>query len=754
MFCPKDGTKLEFGSKPVEDVEDAFLAMRSAEAETLPSLFGEEEDEADEETQAVDMSRTEGAPEAPAEDTAVSDRLIGTTIDRHYEIMQRLGSGGMSIVYLAKDIRLKKIVALKMMLPHLVANPMSLQRFQQEAEAASNLSHVNVVGVHNFGVTKGNQPYLVMDYCHGTSLANMVSAQGRMELDRAVPIFVQIAGALAHAHEKGVIHRDLKPSNILLTDSGDQHDIVKIVDFGIAKILPQEGREAAALTQTGEVFGSPLYMSPEQCRGEKLDARSDVYSMGCLMYETLVGTPPLNGANMLEILFKHINEMPATLSQATAGVQFPPGIEKIVFRSLAKEPSERFQSMAALREELIRFQRGKRVNIVDLFSTLEVFWHKRRVWKRSEKIAVAISAVLLITAIGLGIQLTALYANAATSPFQKATVEWKENNLIQLPKVPPDPAQVRDNIEKTQRLLELVKNEPPDDAQEEVQNELTRLQSIADEWAAALLWEQAAEVLKKAVDINKDYKVNEPSSAPSRKLIQSLADCYLESKQYKLAQDQYQLLIDMDTDSKQFGTVLATAYAHLGDCYYFQNEWQKALEAYGESLKHWSQEPDIVNGGRYISNWFSPIRDKPTLLALSRLADCERNVAPSNNDFYLKAAYAYHQAAISWKLKENEDSQNYAVALCYFAQMASHLQSEQLQDMQKNDSEEFARYPDKRYTVNDLFKLSIATVKKSQNDKPYLLAGILKTYSDYLFTRFDLWEAIKTRFESLRLLSK
>jgi tRNA A-37 threonylcarbamoyl transferase component Bud32/tetratricopeptide (TPR) repeat protein len=754
MFCPKDGTKLEFGSKPAEEGEDPFLAMRSAAAETLPSLFGEEEDESEEETQAADMARTEGAGEAFPEEMAQADRLIGTTIDRHYEIMQRLGSGGMSIVYLAKDIRLKKIVALKMMLPHLVANPMSLQRFQQEAEAASNLSHANVVGVHNFGVTKSNQPYLVMDYCHGISLASMISAQGRLEMDRAVPIFVQIAGALAHAHEKGVIHRDLKPSNILLTESGDLHDVVKIVDFGIAKILPQEGREAAQLTQTGEVFGSPLYMSPEQCRGEKLDARSDVYSMGCLMYETLVGEPPLNGANMLEILFKHINEMPATLSQAVEGVQFPPGLEKIVFRALAKEPSERFQSMAALREDLIRFQGGKRVNIIDLLSTMEVFWHKRRVWKRSEKIAVGISVVLLVTAIGLGVQLTALYANAATSPFQKATVEWKENSGTQLPKLPPDPTQVRDNIEKTQRLLELVKNEPPDDAQEEVQNELTRLQSIADEWAAAALWEQAAEVLKKAVEINRDYKVNDPSSAPSRKLIQSLADCYLESKQYKQAREQYQQLIEMDQDSKQFGTVLATAYARLGDSLYFQHEWQKALEAYADALKDWSSESDIVNGGKYVPNWFSAIRDKPTLLALSRLADCERNLASTNNALYLKATFAYHQAAISWKLKENEDAQNYAVALYYFAQMSSHVETSELQDMQKNDSEEFARNPEKRYTTSDLYKLSLATIKKSPGEKPYLLAGILKGYSDYLFTKFDLGEAIKTRFESLRLLSK
>ncbi len=754
MFCPKDGTKLEFGHKPADGEEDPFLAMRSAAAETLPSLFGEDEEESEEETQAVDLSRTEGAPDGPSEEVVAADRLIGTIIDRHYEIMQRLGSGGMSIVYLAKDIRLKKIVALKMMLPHLVANPMSLSRFQQEAEAASTLSHINVVGVHNSGVTKSNQPYLIMDYCHGTSLANVVSAQGRMELERAVPIFVQIAGALAHAHEKGVIHRDLKPSNILLTDTGEQHDIVKIVDFGIAKILPQEGREAAQLTQTGEVFGSPLYMSPEQCRGEKLDARSDVYSMGCLMYETLVGSPPLNGANMLEILFKHINEMPATLSQATNGVQFPPGLEKIVFRALAKEPSERFQSMAALREELIRFQRGKRVNILDMISTLEVFWHKRRVWKRSEKIAVGISAILLVTAIGLGIQLTSLYANAATSPFQKANVEWRENNIVQLPTKPPDPAQVRDHLEKTQRLLELVKNEPPDDAQEEVQNELTRLQTNADEFAAAALWEQAAELLKRASDINRDYKVNDPSSAPSRKLTQSLADCYLESKQYKQAQEQYQNLVEMDQESKQFGTVLATAYAHLGDSFYFQHEWKKALENYAEALKNWAQEPDIVNGGKYVPNWFSAIRDKPTLLALSRLADCERNLASTNDALYLKAAFAYHQAAISWKLKENEDPQNYAVALFYFAQMGAHVPPAALQDMQKNDSDEFARFPEKRYTSNDLFKQAVATIKKSPTEKPYLLAGILKGYSDYLFSKFDLGEAIKTRFESLRLLSK
>ncbi|MBK9201885.1 MAG: serine/threonine protein kinase [Candidatus Obscuribacter sp.] len=243
-----------------------------------------------------------GAPPSPFDRQKKQDNLIAG----NYRLLERIGEGGMSVVYRAVHQHLGREVAIKILHPHLVTNKSSLDRFKQEAKAVSQLHHKSVVTIHDFGLTEDNRPYLVMDLLVGKSLSELIKAKGRIEQEQALPIFLQIAEALAYTHNAGIIHRDLKPSNVLILPP----DQVRIVDFGIAKLQTQEGGDTAALTQTGEVFGSPLYMSPEQCKGERLDSRSDIYSMGCLMYEVLTGKPPVNGSNMLEILYRHMNELP------------------------------------------------------------------------------------------------------------------------------------------------------------------------------------------------------------------------------------------------------------------------------------------------------------------------------------------------------------------------------------------------------------------------------------------------------------
>ncbi len=200
-----------------------------------------------------------------------------------------------------------------------------------------------------------------MDYLDGVALSDVIGEGKRIPFERAVHIFIQIVDALEHAHGKGVIHRDLKPSNIILVRHDSDYDFVKIVDFGIAKLLNQEGPESVKLTQTGEVFGSPLYMSPEQSRGEKLDARSDIYSMGCLMYEALAGVTPHEGTNSFEIMYKQLNDVPAPISNDK--VKVPQRLEKIVFKALAKEANERYQTMGALHRDLLRFVKEQKFGI-------------------------------------------------------------------------------------------------------------------------------------------------------------------------------------------------------------------------------------------------------------------------------------------------------------------------------------------------------------------------------------------------------
>lgn len=277
-------------------------------------------------------------------------KAIGTIIDKKYEIISLLGTGGMSAVYKAKHLLMRKIVAIKLMHPRLLNEPQSLRRFQQEARAASRLSHPNAIAVHEFGI-EGDQPYLVMDYLDGLSLADLIKQDGKIDAQRCLHIFVQACDALSDAHRHGIVHRDLKPGNIMLTKSNDDDCYVKVVDFGIAKIV-SGGGDSLKLTSTGEVFGSPLYMSPEQCVGSVLDSRSDIYSMGCLMYEALTGAPPFIGNNVLETILKQSSEPAPGLGTINGDIRVVQKLDAIVLKCLAKAPEQRYQSMEELRHDL------------------------------------------------------------------------------------------------------------------------------------------------------------------------------------------------------------------------------------------------------------------------------------------------------------------------------------------------------------------------------------------------------------------
>lgn len=273
----------------------------------------------------------------------------GDRLADKYEFISVIGSGGMGIIYKARQALLDKTVAIKMLHPHLM-NSGALIRFHREAKAASSLSHINLVGVHDFGTTDSGQPYMVMDYVDGKSLADIIKERGRLPVKESIDVAMQVASGLAHLHQKGILHRDLKPSNIMLTDSGVDVPVARILDFGIAKIV--EGEDAQTLTKTGDVFGSPLYMSPEQGTGGGLDSRSDYYSLGCLIFESLVGTPPHVGKTALETVLLHMNEDAPTLKQASLGVEFPASLESTVARLLKRNPDDRYQSLVDLMEDL------------------------------------------------------------------------------------------------------------------------------------------------------------------------------------------------------------------------------------------------------------------------------------------------------------------------------------------------------------------------------------------------------------------
>ncbi len=217
--------------------------------------------------------------------------LEGTRIGK-YELKEKLGSGGMSVVFKAHDLALDRYVALKLLLPQGGSNQIDTMRFQQEAKAASRLEHPNIVKVHDFNITEDGMPYLVMSYLEGVALSSEIKKEGGLQVGRWLAIMVQACDALTHAHENIMLCIEISNRAILFSVRRRAQKVLKLVDFGIAKI---ESNDDQALTKTGEVFGSPMYMSPEQCSGSKVDSRSDVYSLGCVMYEALAGKPPLAG---------------------------------------------------------------------------------------------------------------------------------------------------------------------------------------------------------------------------------------------------------------------------------------------------------------------------------------------------------------------------------------------------------------------------------------------------------------------------
>lgn len=332
-------------------------------------------------------------------DEQAPEDFVGHTLAERYTLLSLIGKGGMSAVFRAKDLKLNKILAVKLLLPHLVSVNLNARRFKIEAQAASSLYHPNLISTHDYGVSDRGMPYIVMDLLEGKSLSELLKEESPISSVRALPIFIQIADALAHAHGKNVLHRDLKPSNVMLTTNSNSPDFVQLVDFGIAKMLPAGDDKDGGhdLTRTGEIFGSPQYMSPEQCSSMPMDARSDIYSMGCLMYEVLTGAPPFKGDNIMDTLFKQIHEAPPDMKTPEGCAEISQSLKLIVYRCLAKEPAERYQSAAELSEELNRInQSATDIFIKQVQAKWQVFKLKRRPLRKAEKRYILISAALTV----------------------------------------------------------------------------------------------------------------------------------------------------------------------------------------------------------------------------------------------------------------------------------------------------------------------------------------------------------------------
>jgi serine/threonine-protein kinase len=296
-------------------------------------------------------SASGAVPRLSSQTDSEPDYWLGRLIDGRYRVMARIGQGGMGLVYKVEHQRMGKIAAMKVLHRELAADKEVVKRFRREAEAVSKLTHPNTVQTFDFGTSDGAL-YLVMEYVRGEDLGALLRRDGAMPFLRTAPLFAQICGALSEAHELGIVHRDLKPENILVTRTKDGADHVKVLDFGLAKLSERE--EAADVTGRGSIVGTPYYMSPEQIRGEALDHRSDIYSLGAMMYRVITGEPPFQAQTPVGVLTKHLTDEVVPPRKRRPDLEIDTRVEAIVLRAMSKRREARYATVDSMREDLER----------------------------------------------------------------------------------------------------------------------------------------------------------------------------------------------------------------------------------------------------------------------------------------------------------------------------------------------------------------------------------------------------------------
>ena len=353
-------------------------------------------------------------------------------LGERYEIGGVLGRGGMAEVHLGRDLRLGREVAVKVLRSDLARDPSFQVRFRREAQAAASLNHPAIVAVYDTGedrTTTGATPYIVMEYVEGDTLRDVLRREGVLPPDRAMSLTADICAALDFSHRNGIVHRDVKPGNVMLTPDGS----VKVMDFGIARAVSDS---AATMTSTAAVIGTAQYLSPEQARGESVDARSDVYSVGCLLFELVTGAPPFTGDSPVSVAYQHVREDPRLPSSVNP--QVPHELDAIVLKALSKNPANRYQSAAEMRNDLLRALAGQRVEATPVMGDDERTtilgatpagygadgdWdddEAARTRKRNRVIAVVVGALVLIGAV-VGVAL--LVNSGDDDPAPQATTQ-------------------------------------------------------------------------------------------------------------------------------------------------------------------------------------------------------------------------------------------------------------------------------------------------------------------------------------------
>jgi serine/threonine-protein kinase len=304
----------------------------------------------------------DGQTLAELDDKKIDDPLVGTTIDGRYQVEKKLGEGGMGVVYLAKHAVIGNKCAIKVLRGEMAGEGEVSERFIQEARAAAAIGNDHIIQITDFGQLPDGSAYFVMEFLDGHALHDIIQDTAHIESARVIRIMSQCCEGLAAAHSSDIVHRDLKPDNIFLVRKGTDSDFVKILDFGIAKV--QASESGKRLTKTGMIFGTPQYMSPEQAAGSGVDARTDIYSLGIIMYEMLCGHVPFEADTFMGVLTKHLYEEPIPPRRLVPPIDMPHNLEAILLKAIAKKPDKRYQSMNEFAEDLRAVAEGRTPEIV------------------------------------------------------------------------------------------------------------------------------------------------------------------------------------------------------------------------------------------------------------------------------------------------------------------------------------------------------------------------------------------------------
>ncbi|MBX9720072.1 MAG: serine/threonine-protein kinase [Candidatus Obscuribacterales bacterium] len=432
--------------------------------------------------------------------------MIGKILLERYRLDTLLGQGATSDVFKAFDLTLHRNVAVKLLTRSVHSTDKSYERFLREARLTSSLSHPNIVSIFDYGVFDESQPFLVTEFLDGITLQDVLDKDNHIESKRAIPIFKQIANGLAHAHAAGIVHRDVKPSNIVLISNGVETEFVKIIDFGFVRVIAP-GKEMQKLTHEDSILGSAFYVSPEQCAGKMADECSDVYSLGCLMYECLTGVPPICGENLLETLHMHINTEAINLSQTREGINLPTGLESLIMRCLEKEPAKRPQTMKEINSALSACEKEPIAGAVPLAKSTTVEVAPANSSKAQTKGFKVPALVLVLLALGLGS--TTMFALSGSSSVKKVDQSAPES-------IPKESKAVT-----TKAPLEPKANPKNEKAGQEVDH----LVSMAQECHSQGRCDEAVQLLERSVKLSS--KVFGEDSKETRARMKDLEVMYL-----------------------------------------------------------------------------------------------------------------------------------------------------------------------------------------------------------------------------------